>query len=430
MLGLQCVVVFVVLINVQTSRAIPQGSIDTGEINDKVPIETVNSDNAIPQNIPIVDETVPKLSLDPHLGGSEITCEHECVLFYLCKNGSINTNGEGIINIRDKESNSPCGDVFKVCCKAEDKSPQPLTTTPPPTPAPKGCGYRHPNGIGFKITGNNESEAQFAEYPWMVALIPHMGSSGSSQRPKCGGALIHPQAVITAAHCVLKKDDKYIIRAGEWDINRQIEPHPHQDVAVQNITLHPEFYSGALYNDIAFLYLESPVNIAENVDVLCLPTQNHQQNISIGRCYSTGWGKDRFGKEGVYHIILKSVDLPIVPRDTCQNNLRETRLGKRFELHKSFMCAGGEKGKDSCNGDGGSPLVCPIEGQQGRYYHAGIVAWGIGCGEENIPGVYTNVASFREWIDEHMRIYGLNTTTYESGIAVDERGFLALISSE
>lgn len=54
------------------------------------------------------------------------------------------------------------------------------------------------------------------------------------------------------------------------------------------------------------------------------------------------------GKEGHYQVILKKVDLPTVPRDKCQDKLRSTRLGKYFVLHESFICAGGEAGKDTC----------------------------------------------------------------------------------
>lgn len=53
-----------------------------------------------------------------------------------------------------------------------------------------------------------------------------------------------------------------------------------------------------------------------------------------------------------------------------------------------------------CGGDGGSPLVCPISNQPGRYHQVGIVSWGIGCGEHNIPGVYVNLGIFRDWIDD------------------------------
>lgn len=54
------------------------------------------------------------------------------------------------------------------------------------------------------------------------------------------------------------------------------------------------------------------------------------------------------GKEGRYQVILKRVELPVVPHNTCQNTLRTTRLGKYFVLDRSFICAGGESGKDTC----------------------------------------------------------------------------------
>ena len=54
------------------------------------------------------------------------------------------------------------------------------------------------------------------------------------------------------------------------------------------------------------------------------------------------------GKEGKYQHIMKKIDLSVVPRFACQGSLRTTRLGSRFLLHDSFICAGGEQGKDTC----------------------------------------------------------------------------------
>lgn len=65
-----------------------------------------------------------------------------------------------------------------------------------------------------------------------------------------------------------------------------------------------------------------------------------------------------------------------------------------------------------CGGDGGSPLVCPISNQPGRYHQVGIVSWGIGCGEHNIPGIYVNLGIFRDWIDEEMVKAGYDINTY------------------
>lgn len=125
-----------------------------------------------------------------------------------------------------------------------------------------------------------------------------------------------------------------------------------------------------------------------------------------------GWGKNDFGKDGQYQVILKKIDLPVVGFGQCQASLRTTRLGQYFKLHNSFMCAGGEAGRDTCRGDGGSPLVCPSQLDPKRYYQAGIVSWGIGCGETGIPGVYADVGKFRNWIDLQLNNFGIDSSAY------------------
>lgn len=124
------------------------------------------------------------------------------------------------------------------------------------------------------------------------------------------------------------------------------------------------------------LFLTNPVTISQHINTICLPPQD--ENFDGSRCFATGWGKEHFGKEGKYQVILKKIELPIVAFEECQDSLRKTRLSRRFVLNRSFLCAGGEPGRDLCKGDGGSPLVCPVKGVEGYYYQAGIVAWGIG----------------------------------------------------
>lgn len=132
-------------------------------------------------------------------------------------------------------------------------------------------------------------------------------------------------------------------RIGEWDTQTKNEIYPHVDHQIESWIIHEKFDKGPLYNDVALLFLKTPVQAEKHINTICLPPQDTIFDFS--RCFASGWGKDEFGRSGKYQVILKKIELPVVPFNTCQSSLRETRLGKRFRLHENFLCAGGEVGK-------------------------------------------------------------------------------------
>ncbi|KAG5669222.1 hypothetical protein PVAND_017114 [Polypedilum vanderplanki] len=258
-----------------------------------------------------------------------------------------------------------------------------------------GCGMRYPTVVNAPNT-TEDGQSSYGSYPWEVVIISDKGEFIG------GGVLIHNRYALTVAHKIYYSYN-IKIRLGEWNTNTTIEPFPPQEfsIADNDVIFHPNFTSmKTLKNDIAILRLPSPgvrLGVFPTISTACLPNKL----LSNERCWVTGWGAKTFSNSSNYQSILKEIDLPLIDQTTCEAQLKATRLGENFTLDRnSFVCAGGEEGKDSCAGDGGNGLVCSVNG---RFYLYGLVSWGISCGTLNVPGVYVNVLSFILWIQSKIR---------------------------
>nr|XP_045603890.1 phenoloxidase-activating factor 2-like isoform X4 [Procambarus clarkii] len=362
----------------------------------------------------------------------------ECVQYFQCDDdGYIITHGVGLLDVRsgtrphiEPLANGVCEDPSLVCCLLpQDYSTTvnatttintttadaTATTTLPTTtttqePAPS-CGTRNSDGVQVRILGFQGGESQFGEFPWVAAMLTLDQLMGITiRRFVGGGTLIHPRVVVTAAHKVLGYNGGILmVRVGEWDTQAEIEPFPHQDLEVQEVVVHPHFDSRSLHYDIALLFLKEEAQLMSHIGTICLAEDLSLVNHSA--CVINGWGVNAL-QDGDYQKIMKSLTIPLVNPKNCVTSLRTTRLGRFFRLHKSFICAGGEKGKDACRGDGGGPLACPRIDNPKRYMLVGMTAWGIGCGEDGIPGVYVSIPEHYNWINWH--IYNRYPTTTTS----------------
>jgi len=282
---------------------------------------------------------------------------------------------------------SYCGiHAHDVCCFVPENA-EPVGILP--NPSRSRCGKK-----GFD--SGHEGEADMAEWPWHAAIL---------EKPQdlyvCGSTLLDESWILTAAHCV----DDYLpfvknvntilkVRLGEYDVSTTAEPLKHEEFNISDIVIHPGFNNSTLVHDIALLRLEKPAKRKQNIDVVCMPKPgDFVYDKHRVKCFVTGWGRRTETSE--HSLVLKEIDVPLWNHDNC-NGALQAQFGPAYSLPGTTLCAGAE-GRDACDGDGGGPLVCEKDGQ---WYQVGIVSFGIGCGRRNVPGVYTKVEDYEEWIEQ------------------------------
>ncbi|XP_076308429.1 serine proteinase stubble-like [Tachypleus tridentatus] len=266
------------------------------------------------------------------------------------------------------------------------------TSVPTPVDYIKDCGIP-PLFPKRKIVGGKKTA--FGAWPWQVS-VRKSSFFGFSSTHRCGGAVLSKDWIITAGHCVHDLHVPQIrIRVGEYDFSSVLEPFPFVERRAERKVVHPKYNLFTYENDLALVKLNEPVEFRPHIAPICLPHGN--EDLEGHNATITGWG--RLSEGGILPSMMQELQMPIVSNTKCTNMF--LAAGRREYIPGTFMCAGYEDGgRDSCQGDSGGPVQ--VQREDGRWFLAGIISWGIGCGEPNLPGVSTRISKFKDWIIENL----------------------------
>lgn len=220
------------------------------------------------------------------------------------------------------------------------------------------------------------------KYPWFARLTDNGGSSWWG----CGGSLITPEYVLTAAHCFEDGTNGVGVLIGALQSpfkssNGGQAPAVYRSAV--RIFKHPNYNSGLTTNDFALIRLNGRVPIA--------PVAVDQTNLSgsyangKGNLWPIGFGATRSNGGGTTSRLMH-VETKYVPNSNCNS-----MYGGR--IYNSMMCTA-DPGQDACYGDSGGPLY-----DSNSKAVVGIVSWGEGCADSRYPGVYSRISNqWNAWI--------------------------------
>jgi secreted trypsin-like serine protease len=260
-----------------------------------------------------------------------------------------------------------------------------------------------PGATSGRIIGGRPADS--ARWPWVVSLQHTYGDSDPYHNHFCGGSLIAPDWVITAAHCV-EATQPFDVAVFFGATN--LRHGRGTTVGVRRIIVHPDYFADLFTGDLALLQLDSPVQDAPVVALV-----NATATLTGSRAVAVGWGNMKADTDSpLFPFRLQQVELPIVSNTTCNEGFEQAQSLLINPIGSDMLCAGYlAGGKDTCRGDSGGPLMIRRNGQ---WVLAGLTSWGEGCASSY--GVYTRLSRFVDFIRDAM------SRDYFAAADVDQNG--------